>query len=407
MYKLIAQIKKLSKWQTLIKVSVIVLALVSLAIVIWPASKSTKHKIKWTPNIAFAIPIITDDGWEKEDLDKAGFNSANFYKFFEELINEENNIHSLIVERHGKLVAELYQKGTDKKVNNLFSQEIDFSPSVLHDTRSVGKSIISLLVGIAKQQDKINSLQTPVIDFYPEYGDLATPGLKLITLEHLLTMSSGFEWNEGGEGANDEHRLMWKWSPYYYVLSRPVKSPPGQQFNYNSGGTALLADIVTKTTNISWEEYANKFLFEPLKIKELEWVQDFHGRPMAYTGLRMLPRDMAKIGRLVLNNGKWQGKQIVSQDWIEQSLKPRLTTGFDNIEYGYQWWVGTLEWKGKYLQWGAAFGNGSQRLFVVPALDITIVITAGDYDDIKVARRVNRFFKDIISTVEDSQTTNQ
>ncbi|QBB72794.1 class C beta-lactamase-related serine hydrolase [Pseudolysobacter antarcticus] len=317
------------------------------------------------------------------------------------MMSGETNIHSVIVERHGRLVAELYRRGKDKSQYSLFAREKDFGPTVMHDTRSVGKSVISLLLGIAKQQGKIKSLATPVLDFYPVYTDLATPELKAITLEHLLTMSSGLEWSEGGGFPNDEDRLAWKRSPYRFVLSRPVVVAPGSTFNYNSGGTVVLAEILTRVTQTPWKDFARKALFEPLGITDWEWVADLHGRPMANSGLRMRPRDMAKIGRMVLNHGQWQGQQIVPADWITAALQPRISTGFDGMQYGYQWWTGTVEWKGQQLAWSAAFGNGGQRLFVAPDLDMAVVITAGAYGDLQVARRVNAFFKDIVSTVQE------
>ncbi|MEW6736989.1 MAG: serine hydrolase [Acidobacteriota bacterium] len=406
MNKPIKQLNKLRNWRVFMGACIAALAIGGLAFMVWPFTATVAPKVKWTPNTPFAVPAIIDDGWEREDVATAGFDASQLYKVLEDMMNGESNIHSVVVERHGKLVAELYRRGKDKKVNSFFAHEIDFGPKVVHDTRSVGKSIISLLLGIARQQGKIKSLQTPVIDFYTEYTDLATPERKAITLEHLLTMSSGLEWSEGGGIPDDEHHLMWKWSPYYYVLSRPIASKPGHQFNYNSGGTAVLADILTRVTETPWNEYARKSLFEPLDIHDLEWVGDFHGRPMCYTGLRMRPRDMAKIGRLVLNHGKWQGQQIIPEDWIAASLQPRLSTGFDGTQYGYQWWIGTVEWKGQQLQWGAAFGNGSQRVFVVPSLDMTVVITAGAYNDIQVARRVNAFFREIVSTLQNDLQDN-
>ena len=354
-----------------------------------------------TPETPFAVPAIIGDGWEREDLAQSGFDAERLRSLLAIMMNGETNIHSVIVERHGRLVAELYRRGKDRSTNSLFAHNRDFGPTVVHDTRSVSKSVISLLLGIAKQQGQIKSLATPAIDFYPEYADLATPGLKAITLEHLLTMSGGFEWSEEGVGfPNDEHRLMWKGSPSRFVLSRPIVASPGSTFNYNSGGTVVLADILTRVTQTPWKDFARKALFEPLGISDWEWEGDWHGRPMANVGLRMRPRDMAKIGRLVLNHGMWRGQQLVPADWIATSLQPRVSTGFDGMWYGYQWWTGTVAWKGQTLPWGAAFGNGSQRIFVVPDLDMTVVITAGAYGDFQVLRRVNAFFKDIVSTVQ-------
>ncbi len=346
------------------------------------------------------LPALIGDGWERVGPADAGFDPARLQALLGGLLEERANVHSIIVERHGRLVAERYQRGQDKGVYSLFAHSTEFGPTVLHDTRSVGKSIVSLLLGIAMKQGKIGDLKTPAIDFYPEYPDLATPGLKAITLEHLLTMSSGLAWSEGGPGPDDEHRLYWKWSPSRYVLSRPIAAAPGRAFNYNSGGTAVLADILARATKTPLKEFARTALFEPLGITDWEWVADLHGRPMAFTGLRMRPRDMAKIGQLVASRGRWRGQQIVPAEWIEASLQPRLSTGFDGLEYGYQWWCGTVEWKGQKLPWSAAFGNGGQRIFVVPGLDLVVVVTAGAYGELQVARRINGFFRDIVSTMQ-------
>src|SRR6266403_6309056 len=157
-------------------------------------------------------------------------------------------------------------------------------------------------------------------------------------------MSSGLEWNESitsyGTLANDETRLFWDWQPYRYVLSRPRVAKPGTQFT----------------------------LFEPLAIHEWEWVADPWRRPLAFAGLRMRPRDLATIGRLVLARGEWQGRQVVPADWVAESLRPHIAAG-DGLGYGYQWWTGTVDREGKKLAWSAGFGNGGQRLFVVPELD--------------------------------------
>ncbi len=300
-------------------------------------------RVAQTTDQPCAVPSIIGDGWKTEELSKAGFDATRLCSLIAGVASEDINIHSIIVERHGRLVAEQYWQGKDKSVYSLFAHTTDFGPEVLHDTRSVGKSVVSLLLGIALQEGKSGDITTPAINFYPEYAELATPEIKAITLTHLLTMSSGLEWSESGGLPNDETRLYWKWSPYYYVLSRPIVTLPGSTFNYNSGGTAVLAGILTRLTGIPLKDFARSALFEPLGITDWEWVADLHGRPMAFTGLRMRPRDMA---------------------------------------------------------WSAAFGNGSQRIFVVPDLDMTVVITAGAYDNIQVARHVNTLFKEIVSTVQ-------
>ncbi len=331
-----------------------------------------------------------------EELTNLGFDASRVHVLLTGIMDERVNIHGILIERHGRMAMELYQRGSDKSVYSLISHNADFGPAILHDTRSVGKSVVSLLLGIANITDPAE----PVMNYYPEYAGMITPEIRTITLEHLLTMSSGLKWNEGNGFPDNEHYLYWKRSPDRYVLSRPMVTMPGSKFNYNSGGTALLADILTRVTNTPLKEYARQTLFEPLGIDTWEWTSDLYGRPMSFTGLRMRPRDMIKIGRLVLNIGEWQGRQIVSADWIIKSLQTRINTDFIELQYGYHWWTGHVNWQDKSLKWAAAFGNGGQRIFIVPDLDMIMVITAGAYGNRQVPSRIHKLFKDIVSTVQ-------
>ncbi|HEU4950845.1 MAG TPA: serine hydrolase, partial [Holophagaceae bacterium] len=344
-------------------------------------------------------PASIGDGWSVEPPAEAGFDPARLSAALAGALDGRMDLHGLVVERRGHLVAEAYRAGEDKGVYSLFARTRAFGPAVRHDTRSVGKSVIGLLVGIAQAQGKLGPLSTPVLDGFPEFKDLQTPDRRAITLEHLLTMSSGLDWQEGGPGRDDEHKLYWKWTPAYYVLSRPVAAAPGTRWTYNSGGCLLLADLVERATGTPLKAYVQTRLFGPLGITDWEWVGDLHGRPMAFTGLRMRPRDMAKLGRLVLDHGRWEGRQLVPETWIAASLTPRLETGFDGTRYGYFWWTGTVAWHGRELPWAAAFGNGGQRIFVVPDLDLCVVTTAGDYGSLATARRVDALLQEIVHAV--------
>jgi CubicO group peptidase (beta-lactamase class C family) len=141
-------------------------------------------------------------------------------------------------------------------------------------------------------------------------------------------------------------------------------------------------------------------------ITAWEWAKDIHGRPLAFTGLRLLPRDMLKLGRLMLSGGKWRGRQIVSSDWVEASLKGALGTGHKirpgtdgELTYGYFWWSGFVSAGRRSFQWAAAFGNGGQRIYVVPALDLSVVITAGSYGSDAVTPEVQALFQRIVAAV--------
>src|SRR5262249_10924981 len=244
-------------------------------------------------------------------------------------------------------------------------------------------SIVGLLFGIVRQQRAIDLGASP-LGFYPEYAHLHSPERDAITLEHLLTMSSGLDWHETvtsyGTLANDETRLYWDWAPYRYVLSPPILAPPGPRFNESGGRTAGRADVIVRATKAPLRDFARTELFEPLGIRGWHWAGDLYGQPLAFAGLRLRPRDVAKIGRLVLAHGRWQGRQLVPAEWVSESLRPHIATD-NGLHYGYQWWIGGVDWKGQPLTWGAGVGNGGQRLFVVPALDLTVVVTAGVYND--------------------------
>ena len=213
-------------------------------------------------------------------------------------------------------------------------------------------------------------------------------------------MSSGLDWTEGGPGLNNELRLCWKRGLPTYVLDRPVLHSPGEAGNYNVGGTALLASIISDGTGQPLDEFAKTWLFAPMGIRSWQWVCDAHGRPMAFNGLRLRSRDLLKIGRLVLDDGRWKGRQLIPAAWVRDARGPGLETDIPGVRYRAQWWSGHAQWRGRPIAWYAGFGNGGQRLFVVPDLDIAVVTTAGACDELPTAIAVNRFVQDVVDTME-------
>jgi CubicO group peptidase (beta-lactamase class C family) len=242
--------------------------------------------------------------------------------------------------------------------------------------------------------------------FFPELKIAQDDKRRTITLRNLLTMTSGLDWHEGSV-PNDETRLFWKADMVNYVFGKPLVASPGTHFHYNSGGEALLAEILVRAGNEPLTDLVRDRLFAPMGIVTWEWAKDVHGRPLAFTGLRLLPRDMLKLGRLVLNGGMWRGRQIVSKDWVEASLKAAIRTGYKippgtdgELTYGYFWWSGFVSIKGRSFRWAAAFGNGGQRIYVVPALDLSVVIAAGRYGSDAVTPEVQALFHRIVATVQ-------
>jgi CubicO group peptidase (beta-lactamase class C family) len=203
----------------------------------------------------------------------------------------------------------------------------------------------------------------------------------------LLTMSSGIAWDENRawtDPKNDEPHLLSEPDPIRYVLSKPVVTSPGTRWNYNGGGVELLGAIIARQSKQSLDVFAHEALFGPLGITDFEWQTYPNGKLSAASGLRLRPRDATKIGQLMLNKGEWQGAQIVSADWIEQSILPRFQAiGYFGglFFYGQFWWLGRTFSDGREVQWISAMGLGGQRIFIVPSLDLVITSTSGLYAD--------------------------
>ena len=170
--------------------------------------------------------------------------------------------------------------------------------------------------------------------------------------------------------AHDRHR---------YVLEQPSVRPAGAAYNYNGGLTALLGAILQRMSGYPIDVFANEVLFEPLGIRDAEWIRYDDGTPHA-GGLRMRPRDLAKIGQLVLNGGQWNNRPIVSKAWIEESTSPHVN-GESLFFYGYQWWLGRSLVNRQEIKWISAVGWGGQRMYIVPSLELVVVVMAGPYDN--------------------------
>jgi CubicO group peptidase (beta-lactamase class C family) len=294
----------------------------------------------------------------------------------------EANAHAVLVVRHGVLVYEHYFTGEDEAVGRGPLGRVAYDADKLRDLRSITKSVTSLLVGIALDRGWIKDIDTSVLSFFPEYVDLRTPEKDGITLRHLLTMSAGFAWNDPsmsfGNAADGETPMIRAADPYRYLLEQPPAEKPGQVWNYSSGETGLLAAVLYRASGKGLDALAQEVLFDPLGIRDVEWARYANGDPIAGWGLRMRPRDIAKIGQLVLDHGRWQGKQIVPETWIAQSTAPQIDAK-GSVFYGYLWWLGRSLVERREVDWIAGVGLGGQRLFIVPDRDLVVVVTAGLY----------------------------
>lgn len=328
-------------------------------------------------------PVVLDDGWPIERPENVGLDGALLCGIAGRLKAYDDNVHSVVVVRHGKLVFEQYFKGYDQPWG-AEDKVYEFDARSKHDMRSVSKSVTSLLIGIAVDR-KLIAADEAVIKFFPEYAAGTRPGWENITLRNLLTMSSGMQWDEARawtDPKNDEPHLGSETEPLKYVLSKPIFAAPDTIWTYNGGGTDLLGAVIEKAAGKPFGAFAREALFEPLGISDWEWKSYRNGKIAPAAGLRLRPRDAAKIGQLVLDKGRWNGRQIVSTGWIEDSIKPRFQAEglFGGLFfYGYQWWIGRTLWAEKEIPWIAAQGWGGQRIYVVPELDLVVMVTSAMY----------------------------
>jgi CubicO group peptidase (beta-lactamase class C family) len=265
---------------------------------------------------------------------------------------QEIEIRSLIVVRNGYIVLETYY--------------YPFSAESQHRVCSVTKSVTSALVGIAVEQGHIKGTDAHVLDLFADRTIANVDARKeAMTLEHLLTMSSGIEWSHLASVEQMQATKDWA----QFVLDRPMSSAPGTTWNYHEGGSHLLSVLVQEKSGMRTLDFADRYLFEPLGITDVRWGVDPDG--IAYGGhwLHLRSRDMAKFGYLYLKGGEWDGRQIVPAAWVRASAEGRLKT--DSYPYyGYQWWVSDDS------DYYYAYGYGEQKIYVVPEKEMVVAITA-------------------------------
>jgi len=342
-----------------------------------------------TSALCAAQASSSDDGWPTGAPAEFGMDASRLRALTDAIrAHPEFNIHALLVERSGHLVYEEYFSGQDQKWGEPLGQVV-FTRETKHDVRSVTKSVVSALVGLALQSGAIWSLDVPILDFFPEYGELVTPEKRRITVRHALTMTSGLDWEEVNvpysDPKNDEVAMNLSADPIRYVLSRPVVTAPGTKWRYNGGTTQLLATIVQRATKQPLAQFARSMLFAPLGINDVEWAGDLAGVPSGASGLRLRPRDLAKFGSLYLHRGRWNGRQVLSRSWVAESTKKRVSVsipGLDGDGYGYLWWHACFPTPSGTTEVRAALGNGEQRVFVIPAEQAVVTVLSGRYNDL-------------------------
>lgn len=250
------------------------------------------------------------------------------------------------------------------------------SETKLFKDNSVTKSILSILIGIAIDKGFIESVQTPIINYFPSIDQ----SKRDITIEHLLTMTTGYEWPEWGEWNGRPFPMINSMNWVDYILGRKMIANPGEKMNYDSGASQLLSAILQKVTKRKLSVFAEDMLFKPLGISEYIWHEDSKGINIGGFGLSLLTKDMLKIGILMLQKGIWQGKQVVSSEWVEQATSAKSHT-YDHIgSYGYHWWVLLNEEPKKndpHIFF--AMGYGGQYLIISPEENLVVAFNCAKY----------------------------
>jgi len=287
------------------------------------------------------------EGWRTSTPEEQGLDSEQLAELMDYLQGQNSfTIHSLLIIRNGHIVTDAYFH--------------PFAQDSLHDLASATKSFMSTLIGIAIDQGYIESVEQPVLDFFLERTVANLDANKgAMTLEDLLTMRSGFQCTN--QGANSTDVQMWANPDWVqFTLDLPMAGEPGTRYNYCNQNSHLLSAIIRETTEMSALAFAQEHLFEPLGVSDVIWPSDPQGNTLGWGDLKLAPHDMAKLGYLFLNEGLWDGQQVVSSAWVKSATS--------DGSYGYQWW---LKPSGFYF----ATGVGGQEVWVLPDRDMVVVMT--------------------------------
>ncbi len=320
------------------------------------------------PASVSVTPEDTGDGWSTSTPGSEGID-GNLLRASLELIRDGRfpGVDSIVVVRHGKLVAEGYYNG--------------FGRDTLHDLRSTGKSFTSALAGIAIQQNVLG-LDDPISQIIPRFDDFGniSERKRTITVRNLLNMQSGLDCNDLDPASPGNEEKMYPthdWVKFILDL-RMVRDPGADPASYCTGGVIVLGDVISLKTGMHLDDFAGAYLFGPLAIRDVDWRRSPDGAATGGGGLRLRPRDAAKFGQLYLADGTWNGVHVVPAAWVQKSREP--VTTLDGSGYGFLWWQRRFaRGTGTVISYYTS-GNGGNFIFTFPDLDLVVTFTASNYN---------------------------
>ncbi|MCI0692130.1 beta-lactamase family protein [candidate division KSB1 bacterium] len=308
------------------------------------------------------------NGWE---ISKESYNREKISQLKNNILDGTyKEINSVIVVKNNKLLIEEYFNGAGRNTT--------------HDARSVGKTFASAVTGIALQEGYLKNIDQTLSEFYDlkKYRNF-NEGKAKVTLKNLLTMSSGFDGFDFDEKSIGNEENMYPqpdWVAWTLNLPMATDREPGQKWYYFTAGVVLLGDILNETVPGGLEKYADAKLFKPLGIENYQWQYTPQHVPNTAGGIRLTPLDFAKFGQLYKNNGKWNGRQILPEEWVAQSFTKHYATTNEGESYGYLWWNKTYQANGKPCEVYYCSGNGGNKIFVFTEHPIVVVVTASAYN---------------------------
>ena len=311
-------------------------------------------------NYVYRVPQVPDSTMQTASLEDVGINKSLLGLMAPKNNKNLEHIHSILITKNGKLVFEEYFHGYNREH--------------LHDVRSAFKSIASLAVGKAMMSNNELKVDHAILDYYPEYN-IKDVWKKNITVHHALTMSTGLQ-------LEDEDKMQWENEDWVgHKLNLPMEHEPGTVYEYSSGGSNLLSGVIEKSVDTYLPHFLYEELLLPMGIHNFQMLTSPQGRGYLAGSFYMRPIDFTKFGLLVLNKGKWNGKPLISESWIEKSTTPHIKGSWPkNSDYGYLWRLLEREVGGKQMRTVEAWGNGGQFLIIIPEIEMTITMTGGNYN---------------------------